>query len=362
MKPIFKFNQANYLDSLESRKTGTFYDTGGKCSYLCNIWVNWKIKGEERFDYEYVAGRYLSAMTNSHVEISLPLKKPYINHPCPSTKDLSCISLKRTITQDKLEFFYYVMFSFIDSKMGANGHSVVIQVNPPTGKIRAFDPNKGEFECSNYEDLFFSFLGNVIRSKRYSACIITKYIDFNENLLLPETNYNSSLSPKPKQPLSQTTRVTTAYPKTTPLLSSIIEKPLSPPPHIAVNPMAKVRKQWINDSESKTCMACGNRLWMGNRHHCRSCGILICNKCTCTTRKALNLYDLSFTNNSQRTKAISSSPKKVCKTCYEQLEGHARQHPHRPQPYLYLRREHNRKSNNNSTNKRPNRYLTKDNY
>lgn len=49
---------------------------------------------------------------------------------------------------------------------------------------------------------------------------------------------------------------------------------------------------WVLDSETDSCMCCRNKFTFltRRRHHCRSCGIIICNSCSTVSS---NLYGLS---------------------------------------------------------------------
>ena len=62
---------------------------------------------------------------------------------------------------------------------------------------------------------------------------------------------------------------------------------------------------WIPDNEQLTCMECGVKFTVFNRrHHCRSCGRVLCGNCT-----KFNAI----------IKQISPKPQRVCKNCYEKF-------------------------------------------
>eukprot|EP00475_Leptophrys_vorax_P023372 TRINITY_DN319_c0_g1_i1.p1 TRINITY_DN319_c0_g1~~TRINITY_DN319_c0_g1_i1.p1 ORF type:complete len:276 (+),score=61.57 TRINITY_DN319_c0_g1_i1:670-1497(+) len=69
---------------------------------------------------------------------------------------------------------------------------------------------------------------------------------------------------------------------------------------------------WVPDSETDMCMLCGDRFTtLRRRHHCRSCGKLMCNACT-TQRTSLPQlgYD-------------AGDPQRVCTYCFSVIKTQA---------------------------------------
>ncbi|XP_046580806.1 pleckstrin homology domain-containing family F member 2-like isoform X1 [Haliotis rubra] len=67
---------------------------------------------------------------------------------------------------------------------------------------------------------------------------------------------------------------------------------------------------WVPDSEARTCMHCRKSEFsiVNRRHHCRKCGILVCNACS---------------NKRLMMPQQSSKPLRVCLTCYHKLSNSA---------------------------------------
>ncbi|XP_062504440.1 pleckstrin homology domain-containing family F member 2-like [Corticium candelabrum] len=63
---------------------------------------------------------------------------------------------------------------------------------------------------------------------------------------------------------------------------------------------------WVPDSEAPVCMVCTKTKFSAitRRHHCRKCGLVVCNKCS---SKKFSLPN------------ISAKPLRVCDNCYDSL-------------------------------------------
>ncbi len=98
---------------------------------------------------------------------------------------------------------------------------------------------------------------------------------------------------------------------------SAVHKLSYKPKHDSMVIAEPARKRWIPDSESSTCMAsgCSTKLKRFSRHHCRSCGILMCSSCSQTTIKKLELYILIKGD----AEVEYTGKQKVCPECNDLL-------------------------------------------
>eukprot|EP00117_Sycon_ciliatum_P046111 scpid21092/ scgid33068/ Myotubularin-related protein 3; FYVE domain-containing dual specificity protein phosphatase 1; Zinc finger FYVE domain-containing protein 10 len=67
--------------------------------------------------------------------------------------------------------------------------------------------------------------------------------------------------------------------------------------------------RWVPDHAAKECMGCGSMFWglLLRRHHCRNCGGVFCYSCSC--------YSVPVPSEQL------SNPVRVCRTCYDKLDG-----------------------------------------
>ena len=89
-----------------------------------------------------------------------------------------------------------------------------------------------------------------------------------------------------------------------------ISKPIAPEVNYDLDMSAHASgKDWMPNSESKTCLVC-DRLFsiVRRRHHCRSCGSLVCKNCS-SGRACLP--------NSRKR-----GPVRVCDRCYGEIGAH----------------------------------------
>jgi hypothetical protein len=70
---------------------------------------------------------------------------------------------------------------------------------------------------------------------------------------------------------------------------------------------------WVPDANSDTCLACGVEFWLfTRRHHCRSCGWLVCDECS-THRKPLdNIVDPAGVQ-----QGVEGEQYRVCAECFD---------------------------------------------
>lgn len=68
---------------------------------------------------------------------------------------------------------------------------------------------------------------------------------------------------------------------------------------------------WVPDAEASRCMLCGHTQFslINRRHHCRSCGAVVCSSCSSHTFRILSQ---------------SKSPVRVCDNCFKRLTEQAK--------------------------------------
>ena len=84
-------------------------------------------------------------------------------------------------------------------------------------------------------------------------------------------------------------------------------------------PIGELRKspRWVSNQERAQCMqeTCDTSLRMGNRHHCRSCGRLMCSSCMSTEDCELNSFLDENTHKRVTLSGGRTQAQKVCKDC-----------------------------------------------
>lgn len=64
--------------------------------------------------------------------------------------------------------------------------------------------------------------------------------------------------------------------------------------------LGKIKPYWIPDEDCTVCMLCSSKFTIVNRrHHCRSCGRVLCGSC-CSIRRILLYRKLEDDNQKQR--------------------------------------------------------------
>ena len=72
---------------------------------------------------------------------------------------------------------------------------------------------------------------------------------------------------------------------------------------------------WQPDRGTDACTQCGTKFWiLMRRHHCRSCGCVVCNSCS-LHRRVMVLQADAFASAAMRSATRSSGPQRVCDTC-----------------------------------------------
>ena len=100
-------------------------------------------------------------------------------------------------------------------------------------------------------------------------------------------------------------------------------------PESARRAHARAFPRWVDDDESSQCMQCQDPFWSVDvrtklksytdktRHHCRSCGWLLCEQC-CPADQMLPMDRwVSSTAGNPLHRANPPKPKRVCNTCFE---------------------------------------------
>ncbi|KAI9319036.1 hypothetical protein BX666DRAFT_1922474, partial [Dichotomocladium elegans] len=78
---------------------------------------------------------------------------------------------------------------------------------------------------------------------------------------------------------------------------------------------------WEPDAEGKTCRRCERRFnLLSRRHHCRRCGLIVCDKCS-SSRTYLNPSDILQDPNGpfESLQVLASQHHRVCDKCYADL-------------------------------------------
>jgi hypothetical protein len=77
---------------------------------------------------------------------------------------------------------------------------------------------------------------------------------------------------------------------------------------------------WESDEQAKACRVCDRKFGLLlRRHHCRKCGLVVCDKCS-SWKVFLNSSDILQDPHGplESLTILASRPQRVCETCYYQ--------------------------------------------
>ncbi len=82
----------------------------------------------------------------------------------------------------------------------------------------------------------------------------------------------------------------------------------------------QLKKNWQDDSDQNHCELCVGKFTSisNRRHHCRSCGVLVCDKCS-SKRLSLAVLPPSSSSVSGNDASISVTKERTCDACFNQL-------------------------------------------
>lgn len=89
-------------------------------------------------------------------------------------------------------------------------------------------------------------------------------------------------------------------------------------PQIDIFEQESPKFEWESDTVAKTCRVCVKKFgFLLRRHHCRKCGLVVCDKCS-PWKVYLNSTDIlqDPEGNLESSSVLATQPQRVCEKCY----------------------------------------------